>query len=61
MRTRERTVAPGEWGGPAPSTTYCPADAGWPAVLDCRADMGHTYGLSWSWALTLDFFDAQSP
>lgn len=40
--------------------SYCPADGGWPAVLDCRVDMGHTYGLSWSWTLTLDFFDAQS-
>ncbi len=39
--------------------SYCPAGAGWPAVLDCRVDMGHTYGLSWSWGLTLDFFDAQ--
>jgi poly(3-hydroxybutyrate) depolymerase len=41
--------------------SYCPVDAGWPAVLDCRVEMGHTYGLSWSWTLTLDFFDAHSP
>ena len=37
--------------------SHCPADPGWPAVLDCRVDMGHTYGLAWSWSLTLDFFD----
>ncbi|NCG21069.1 MAG: hypothetical protein GWP91_18825 [Rhodobacterales bacterium] len=103
--TNDRTVPPGEWEDPSPTTTtdgdqfyytgatgitqswasargcdvtvdaatfddgesrtdcrsYCPADAGWPAVLDCRVDMGHTYGLSWSWTLTLDFFDAHSP
>jgi polyhydroxybutyrate depolymerase len=50
--------------------TYCGSTAagwsggaarvGWPNVLDCRADMGHTYGLSWSWKLILDFFDAHS-
>jgi hypothetical protein len=40
--------------------TYCPASgAHWPAVLDCRARMGHDYGLPWSWKLTLDFFDHQ--
>ena len=38
--------------------TYCPADGGWPSVLDCRAQMGHTYNFTWSWPLTLDFFDA---
>jgi len=37
--------------------TYCSADAGWPRVLDCRAKMGHSYSLSWSWKLILDFFD----
>jgi poly(3-hydroxybutyrate) depolymerase len=38
--------------------SYCAANAsGWPAVLDCRAQMGHEYGLSWSWKLILDFFD----
>jgi len=40
--------------------TYCSASAGWPRVLDCRASMGHDYGLSWSWKLVLDFFDAHS-
>jgi hypothetical protein len=38
--------------------TYCPASAGdWPTVLDCRAGMGHEYGIDWSWKLVLDFFD----
>ncbi len=36
------------------------AGSGWPNVLDCRAPMGHTYGLGWSWKLILDFFDAHS-
>jgi len=40
--------------------TYCGAGSGWPEVLDCRADMGHDYGLSWSWGLVLDFFDRHS-
>jgi predicted esterase len=40
--------------------TYCPDDSGWPRVLDCRARMGHSYGLSWSWKLIMDFFDAHS-
>ncbi|MFM7203021.1 MAG: alpha/beta hydrolase family esterase [Myxococcota bacterium] len=39
--------------------TYCPSATGWPMVLDCRARMGHTYALSWSWPLILDFFTAQ--
>ena len=37
--------------------TYCSNVSGWPKVLDCRAKMGHTYSLSWSWKLILDFFD----
>lgn len=41
------------WTGGAPSS-------GWPNVLDCRAAMGHTFSLSWSWKLVLDFFDAHS-
>jgi hypothetical protein len=36
------------------------AGGGWPNVLDCRAPMGHTYDLGWSWKLILDFFDAHS-
>jgi hypothetical protein len=36
------------------------ASVGWPNVLDCRADMGHIYSLSWSWKLILDFLDAHS-
>lgn len=40
--------------------TYCSADLGWPRVLDCRAKMGHSYGLSWSWKLIMDFFDNHS-
>jgi polyhydroxybutyrate depolymerase len=38
--------------------TYCKADTGLPRVLDCRVRMGHTYDLSWSWKLIMDFFDA---
>jgi hypothetical protein len=26
-------------------------------VLDCRASMGHDYGLPWSWNLVLEFFN----
>jgi hypothetical protein len=41
--------------------TYCSGDLpGWPRVLDCRARMGHSYNLSWSWKLIMDFFAAQS-
>jgi len=40
--------------------TYCADDPDWPRVLDCRARMGHTYELSWSWKLVLDFFDHHS-
>ena len=40
--------------------TYCGDDPDWPRVLDCRANMGHTYDIQWSWKLTLDFFDAHS-
>ena len=36
------------------------AGIGWPNVLDCRAAMGHAYGLGWSWKLILDFFDAHT-
>ena len=39
--------------------SYCAADEGWPEVLDCRADMGHTYSLSTTWPVLLDFFEAQ--
>jgi polyhydroxybutyrate depolymerase len=40
--------------------SYCaPADGRWPRVLDCRADMGHAYGLDWSWPLLMDFFSRQ--
>jgi polyhydroxybutyrate depolymerase len=37
--------------------SYCPAGEFLPPVLDCRAEMGHESGFSWSWGLTLDFFD----
>jgi polyhydroxybutyrate depolymerase len=37
--------------------SYCGGGAGLPSVLDCRADMGHTYDFRWSWPLVLDFFD----
>jgi hypothetical protein len=41
--------------------TYCDVSGSeWPAVLDCRARMGHTYSFSWAWPLILDFFDAHS-
>jgi poly(3-hydroxybutyrate) depolymerase len=50
-----RTFCTGDngWSGGAVGT-------GWPNVLDCRARMGHYYGLPWSWPLILDFFDAHS-
>ncbi len=37
--------------------SFCPGETGLPAVLDCRADMGHTYELEWVWPLVLQFFD----
>jgi poly(3-hydroxybutyrate) depolymerase len=40
--------------------SYCSSDPGWPRVLDCRAQLGHTYGYEWAWMLILDFFDAHS-
>jgi hypothetical protein len=41
--------------------SYCPGNASdWPKVLDCRANMGHTYNLSWAWPLIVGFFDAHS-
>ena len=40
--------------------TYCDAGRGWPMVSDCRAVMGHEYGLAWSFELMLDFFDAHA-
>ncbi len=43
---------------PADCRTYCPVTGSqWPAALDCRAKMGHDYGLPWSWSLIMDFFD----
>jgi polyhydroxybutyrate depolymerase len=55
---KERAVALG--GTHADCRTYCAAtDSGWPAVIDCRAPMGHDYGLPWSWKLSMDFFDRQ--
>ena len=38
--------------------SYCSKDPGWPRVLDCRANMGHTYSLLWAWPLIMDFFAA---
>jgi polyhydroxybutyrate depolymerase len=38
--------------------SYCAVDENWPVVLDCRANMSHQNGFSWSWKLILDFFDA---
>jgi len=37
--------------------SYCNTDPGLTRVLDCRAEMGHDSGYSWTWGLTLDFFD----
>lgn len=37
--------------------SYCAGGAGLPQVLDCRADLGHDYELSWAWPLVLQFFD----
>ena len=57
----EEPARPFKSGAPeADCRTYCSSDPGWPRVLDCRADMGHSYGLPWSWRLVLDFFDAHS-
>lgn len=48
----------GRAGSPADCRSYCPVKgARWPAVLDCRANMGHDYAFAWSWKLILDFFD----
>jgi poly(3-hydroxybutyrate) depolymerase len=38
--------------------SYCTPGGGWPEVLDCRADMRHTYNLGTTWPLVLDFFEA---
>ena len=35
----------------------CAGSSLWPPVLDCRSDMGHVYGLNWSWPLIMNFFD----
>jgi poly(3-hydroxybutyrate) depolymerase len=40
--------------------TYCSDDEDWPRVLDCRAQMGHSYNLIWAWPLIMDFFDHHS-
>jgi poly(3-hydroxybutyrate) depolymerase len=66
---RNTPAAPFDAGiTPVDCRTYCGGNAagwsggaagtGWPNVLDCRAPMGHTYDLGWSWKLVLDFFDA---
>ena len=39
--------------------SYCNGDSQWPPVLDCRHEIGHRYGLGWSWPLILDFFERQ--
>ncbi len=54
-----RSPAPVDTGSPpADCRSYCTGTADkWPSVLDCRAPMGHDYGLAWSWKLILDFFD----
>lgn len=44
--------------------TFCESESEgegqWPEVLDCRADMAHTYELEWVWPLVMDFFDQHS-
>ena len=40
--------------------SFCSEDTGLPRVLDCRARMGHSYELNWSWKLILNFFDQHS-
>ena len=53
---KERALAYG--AGQADCRSYCPATGTrWPAVLDCRANMAHDYGLPWSWKPIMDFFD----
>jgi polyhydroxybutyrate depolymerase len=37
--------------------SYCAGADPLPPVLDCRAEMGHTYAFTWAWPLVLDFFD----
>lgn len=39
--------------------SYCEGGAQWPPVMDCRHEIGHCYGLSWSWPLILDLFKKQ--
>lgn len=53
-----KSATPVESGFQSPDCrTWCTTDIGLPRVLDCRARMGHTYDLSWSWQLVMDFFD----
>ena len=40
------------------TTQECSGEQGWPEVLDCRADMRHTYDLGTTWPLIMDFFEA---
>lgn len=37
--------------------SHCADGDPWPSVMDCRAEMGHSYRLGWAWPLILDFFD----
>ena len=39
--------------------SYCDGESQWPPVMDCRQEIGHRYGLGWSWPLILDFFEQQ--
>ena len=39
--------------------SYCDGASAWPPVMDCRHEIGHRYGLSWSWPLILDVFEQQ--
>ena len=55
-----RAVAFDDGNAKTDCRTYCSGFSGWPNVLDCRANMGHTYSLSWSWSLILNFFDGHS-
>ena len=37
--------------------SHCAANGALPPVVDCRADMGHTYALRTTWPLVMSFFE----
>jgi poly(3-hydroxybutyrate) depolymerase len=58
--TRDTTVPPGAWEDAGHTMTRDSDRYYYTGASDCRALMGHDYGLGWSWKLILDFFDAHS-